>query len=77
MTDSDDVKARMAEFLHQPAEKLTKETALTDLVSDSMILVNMVIELQEEFGVRLVHEDLKDVTTVGQLLDVFDRKIAG
>ena len=57
-------------------EKLRDLVVLTDLVSDSMILVNMVIEVQEEFGVRVVHDDLKDVKKVGDLLAVFDRKLA-
>ncbi|MFQ5930806.1 MAG: acyl carrier protein [Nitrospiraceae bacterium] len=77
MTDRNDVKARMAEFLQQPTDRLGEEMVLGDLVSDSMILVNMVIELQEEFGVRLVHHDLEHVTTVGQLLTVFENKFPG
>ena len=76
MASRDDVRAKMAEFLHHPVEKLQDTTSLTDLVTDSMILVNMVIDLQEDFGVRLVQDDLKDVKTVGQLLAVFDQKMA-
>ena len=75
MASRDDVQAKMAEFLHHPVGKLQDATLLTDLVTDSMILVNMVIDLQEDFGIRLVQDDLKEVKTVGQLLDVFDRKM--
>ena len=77
MASRDDVQAKMAEFLHHPIGKLQDTTILTDLVTDSMILVNMVIELQEDFGIRLVHDDLKDVKTVGQLLAVFEPKMSG
>jgi len=66
----------MAEFLQHPVKKLQDATILTDLVTDSMILVNMVIELQEDFSIRLVQDDLKDVKTVGQLLAVFERKMS-
>ena len=76
MAGRNDVKEKMASLLHQPVEKLRDPVVLTDLVSDSMILVNMVIELQEEFGIRVVHDDLKDVKTVRDLLAVFDRKLA-
>lgn len=76
MADRNDVKEKMASLLHLPVEKLQESAVLTDLVSDSMILVNMVIELQEEFGVRMIRDDLKDVKTLGDLLALFDRKLA-
>ena len=77
MTSRQDVRVKMAEFLRHPVKKLQDEAILTDLVTDSMILVNMVIDLQEDFSIRLVQEDLKDVKTVGQLLAVFERKMSG
>ena len=77
MANCDDVRAKMAEFLQHPVKKLQDAAILTDLVTDSMILVNMVIELQEDFSIRLVQDDLKDVKTVGQLLAVFERKMSG
>ena len=77
MASRDEVRAKMGEFLQHPVKKLQDDAILTDLVTDSMILVNMVIELQEDFGIRLVQDDLKDVKTVGQLLAVFERKMSG
>lgn len=77
MANREDVRAKIAEFLRHPVEKLQDDTVLTDLVTDSMILVNMVIDLQEDFGIRLMQEDLKEVKTVGQLLAVFERKMGG
>jgi len=67
---------QMADFLHQPMEKLTDGAILTSLVSDSMILINLVIDIQDELGIRLVHDDLRDVKTVGQLLTVIEGKAA-
>ena len=75
MATRQDVRVKMAEFLRHPLHKVTDQAVLTDLVTDSMILVNMVIELQEDLGVRLVQDDLKDVKTVGQLLAVFEGKM--
>ncbi len=65
-------KEKMAAFLKIKATKLTDEAVLTDLVTESFILVEMVIELQEEFSVRLVQEDLKHVKTFGDLIRVFE-----
>jgi acyl carrier protein len=77
MASREDVRAKMAEFLGHPVQKLQDDTVLTDRVTDSMILVNMVIDLQEEFRVRLMQDDLKEVKTVGHLLALFERKMSG
>ena len=74
MQNRETVRAQMARLLNHPVEKLRDDVELMDLVSDSMILVNMVIELQEDLRVRLVQQDLKDVRSVGDLLGVFERK---
>ena len=71
MAEIDEVKEKMAGLLKQPVARLEDATALTDLVTDSFLLVEMVIELQEEFGVRLVQEDLNHVKTVADLTKLF------
>jgi acyl carrier protein len=74
MTD-ERVRGKMAEFLRQPVSRLDDGAVLTDLVAESFILVDMVIELQEDLGIRLVHDDLKAVKTVGDLLAVVGQKL--
>ena len=74
MTDAQQVRGKMAQFLKQPVERLADATVLTDLVAESFILVDMVIELQEDLGIRLMHDDLKNVKTVGDLLAVIAGK---
>lgn len=71
----DTVKAFMARQLNVPLTKLSDESSnLTDLVHESFILIELVIALQEEFQVRLVQDDLQEVKTLGQLLDVLQKK---
>jgi acyl carrier protein len=72
--DRNKFKAAMSTILKQPVERLTDEALLSNLVTDSFVLIDMVIELQEEFEVFLVQDDLKDVKTVGDLLAVFEQK---
>ena len=67
MLDKNHIKEKMASLLKQPVSKLEDGAELTGLVVESFVLIEMVIELQEEFGVRLVQEDLRDVKTVGDL----------
>ena len=62
------VKQRMAAFLRQPEERLGDETALASLVHESFVLIQLVMDLQEEFGARLMQDDLREVTTVGELI---------
>ena len=68
MIDPNTVKAAIAAFLKVPAERLGDDVALTTLVQESFVLVELVIELEERFESRLVQEDLQGVKTVGDLV---------
>ena len=46
---------------------------LADLVVESLALVEMAIDLQEDFDVRLGHEELARVKTVGDLVGLVAR----
>jgi len=73
MTSPSAVKKRMAAFLRQPDERLADQTALASLVHESFVLIQLVMDLQEEFGAQLVQDDLRDVKTVGDLVGVILR----
>jgi acyl carrier protein len=68
MIDPEAIKGKMAEFLKAPPERLEDSASLVSLVQESFVLVQLVLELEEEFDVRLVQEDLRDVRTVGDLV---------
>lgn len=70
MARSNEVRARIASVLSQPAERVRDEVPLTDLVVESLTLVEMAIDLQEDFDVRLGHEELAGVKTVGDLVEL-------
>jgi acyl carrier protein len=67
-------KEAMSAIIKQPVERLKDDAVLTELVNDSFALVDMVIELQDDFDVFLVQDDLKSVNTVGDLIAVFQQK---
>jgi acyl carrier protein len=69
-----EIRQRIATFLGKPLAALADEIPLRDLVVESFMLIEMVIEVQETFGIRVNQEDLKDVRTVGQLLSVLESK---
>jgi acyl carrier protein len=64
------VKKVLAEALNRAGEELDDEQALISLVAESFALIETVIRLQEELGIRLVQEDLRAVTSVGDLVGV-------
>ena len=68
MIQREKVLEQMADFLKLPIEKFEDAAVLTDLVTQSFVLVELVIDLQEEFGVRFGQEQLKGVRTVGELV---------
>jgi acyl carrier protein len=66
-TTVDAIKARISATLQIPVAKLRDDALITDIVTESFAIVEMVIDLQEEFGMRLGQEDLKDIKTIGAL----------
>ena len=70
------VKTKIAEVLNISAERVSEETNLKDLVSDSFLLVEMAIELQEDFRVRFSQEDLKVVHTDQDLIALIEIKLS-
>jgi acyl carrier protein len=47
-----------------------------DLDADSLDLVELVMGLEERFDIAVPEEDLEDVTTVGQAVDLVLSKVA-
>jgi acyl carrier protein len=62
------VVARLGSRLAIPAARLTPTTPLTSLAVDSFGLVEIVIDLQEEFGVRFGQAELVGARTLGDLV---------
>ena len=77
MNDRERVREKIAEILGQKPEKIVDDAVLTDLVNNSFLLVETVIELQEEFDIRFQQADLTSLTLVGQLLDLSAARMAG
>ena len=64
------------EVLSVPEEKIIPEAKFgDDLDADSLDLVELVMALEEEFGVEVPEEDLEGVETVGQAYDLVIGKL--
>jgi len=69
-------KTAMARFLKRKPESLDENALLLELVQESFLLVEMIMELQDQFPIRLSQEDLRAVRTVGDLLGMLAAKTA-
>ena len=71
MTDARKVRALIAEIAGEPPESLDEGRALDTLAGGSFSLVELVIALQEQLGVRFGQADMHGITTVGGLVELF------
>ncbi|MEO7557404.1 MAG: acyl carrier protein [Acidimicrobiales bacterium] len=65
-----------AESLSKPVESITMEASFADdLDADSLDLVQMVMDLEEEFDVTVEEEELDGVTTIGAAFNLVKSKL--
>ena len=63
-------------LLSVDAAKVTREARFKeDLEADSLDLVELVMALEEEFGVEVPEKEVEDIKTVGQAFDLIVGKL--
>lgn len=67
---NEEVVARIAEVLGVPEARVRPEVPLADLVAESYPLVEMAIELQDDYDVIFTQADLSAVSTVADLVEL-------
>ncbi len=67
---AEEVVARIAEVLGVPEGRVRPEVSLSELVAESYPLVEMAIELQDDYDVIFTQADLSAVSTVGDLVEL-------
>jgi acyl carrier protein len=67
----DALRSAAVDVLQVPAEKVTEKASFAeDLEADSLDLVELVMSLEDTLGITIEEDDLADVRTVGDALDV-------
>ncbi len=64
----------VAEQLGVDKEKITRESNfINDLGADSLDLVEMVMEFESSFGIRIPEDQTDKIQTVGEAIDAIER----
>ena len=64
------IKEMVSEQLNADAADITEETSFKeDLGADSLDLFELVMALEEEYGIEIPSEELEKITTVGAVID--------
>ena len=75
---ADRVRAIIAEQLGVKLEEVTDAASfIEDLGADSLDTVELVMALEEEFGIEIPDEDAEKLTSVGDAIKYIESKTAG
>ena len=70
MSVQQSVRNKISQILKQPIASVRDDVILTDLVRESFVLVELAIELQEDYDVQFGQDDLNTVRTVADVLEL-------
>jgi len=66
----------LSEQLDIPAEEMNRNTTFESLHLDSLDMVEMVMDMEEELGVDFEMEGKLEVNTIGELADLIEEKLS-
>ena len=71
----DKLKELVVDQLGVEEDEVTMEAAMQDdLGADSLDLVDLVMSVEEEFGVKVADEDLENIKTVGDIVNYIEER---
>jgi acyl carrier protein len=72
------LKALVEETTGEPCPELTEDRDLrSGLGLDSVDMFSLIVDMQGQFQVKINSDEIEPVHSVGDLLDVLQRKLAG
>jgi acyl carrier protein len=75
MNTADKVKEVIAKQLGKSVEEIADDKEVVkDLGADSLDVVEMLMNLEEEYGITVPEEDAVNIKTVGDIVKIIDEK---
>ncbi len=76
MNIDEQVKQTIAKQLNKPIEEITDDKEIVkDLGADSLDVVEMLMNLEDEYSISVPEEDSVNILTVGDIIKVIESKI--
>jgi acyl carrier protein len=71
------IKKVIVDLLGVEADKVTPDASFReDLGADSLDLVELIMEFEEQFGATISDEEAQQLKTVGQVVDYVEKRMA-
>lgn len=74
MSEFEKIKDIVVDQLDVDPEKVTPETSFEDLDADSLDIVELIMALEEEFGIEIPDEDAEKLTSLQAAVDYIKGK---
>lgn len=75
MITAEKVKALIAKQLNKPVSEITDEKEIVkDLGADSLDVVEMLMSVEEEYGISIPDEEASKIKTVGDIVRLIDKQ---
>ena len=69
------IKRIISEQTGADEEKLSEDTTIEDIVSDSLDIVEMLMTIEDEFDIDIPDSDVKNLTTVGEFCSYIEERM--
>jgi acyl carrier protein len=76
MSAEESIKDIVVKIIHVDKNLLTPESTFKDLNADSLDLVQILVALEDNFGIEIPEEDAQQFKTFGDFVAYVDRKVA-
>ncbi|MBR2377190.1 MAG: acyl carrier protein [Clostridia bacterium] len=74
MSNFEKIKELLVEKLGISGDKITLESEIVkDLGADSLDLVEMLLSMEENFGITISDEETENIKTVKDIVDIIDK----
>lgn len=69
----DKIKSLLADQLDADPDEMTMETNIAkDLGADSLDVVELLMSIEDEFGVEIPDEEVENIKTIGELVEYIE-----